>query len=347
MFKAPLCTSQEPHSFNDGLSIHVLDLPSSNEVSGGAFFMRPSGSPDYNVNTSPLNPDVPTPILSPDWAMQKINTNFTPGFFLNLRHVFSNKGSDVTVYWAHLRTTNNDNNVAANNTFDGPLYAIGPESFLVAQANGAINFSYDVVNGDVAKHIAIDSSLSTRFLAGITGIWLNQQLTQYFSGQQPSTFQMRTQTSSKFNGAGLRVGVDVDYQFKNQFSLVGFFASSLILGTQSPTTTFTGTSDLLVAAGIPVNHQSLTHPNFSQIIPAMDGKLGVRYSHDTLHGLVYSLEAGYQGVIYINAIQNYVPTNYADNSPGIDTGAIFLKSVARTVQDFTLSGPYITASIKK
>ena len=63
-------------SFN----IFVPNLPASNEISGGAIFMRLSGSADYNVKTFPLNENVQTPILSPDWQVQNIKSSFTPGF---------------------------------------------------------------------------------------------------------------------------------------------------------------------------------------------------------------------------------------------------------------------------
>ena len=123
--------------------------------------------------------------------------------------MFVNNGSDLNLYWAHLRVNNTTSNTAPVSDFEGPLYAVGPESAAISKANGQVKYGYDVLNGDLAKHINIDPNLKTRILAGITGLWLNEQINATYSG--PPKFIILSQSTSKFNGAGLRLGLDTNY----------------------------------------------------------------------------------------------------------------------------------------
>ncbi len=344
LFNAVLGYSGGMGPTDERFDIYVPNLESSNEYSGGAFFLRPSGAADYNVYTSPLNPDVTTPLFSPSWDAQDIALNFTPGFFFNFRHIFKNSGSDANLYWAHLRTSNSTTNLAAPARFNGPYYQVGPEASAIHTASGQVRDAYDLVTLEVAKHVNIDPALTTRLLAGISGVWISEQMRTTFSGVP--AFTITTADISKFNGAGLRLGLDAAYLATSNLDIVGLFASSLFLGTERPSVLFTGMSDVLQLGGIPVNYQHISHDHFLQLVPAVDGKLGIKYHRFFEANYTVSFEAGYMGTFYFNALQKYEPANYADNSPGIDTGAIYLKSLSKLSLDFGVTGPYIMASLR-
>ena len=331
---------EEKHSFD----IYVPNLERSNELSGGAFFLKPTGAVDYNVYTAPLNPTVATPLFSPDWYVQTVPSTFTPGFYFNYRHVFENSGNDVNLYWAHLRTSNSTSNGAAEHHFNGPLYQVGPEARAINFASAQNKYAYDIVNLEVAKNIYIDPSLQTRLLFGISGLFLNQELNSTFSGTP--NFSITSKEESRFDGAGIRFGLDGSYVVRPQLSVVGLFASSLFLGTGQPSITYTGVSDVLRISGIPVNNQNIYNKNYLQLVPAVDGKLGIKYFKPLESNRRFAVEAGYMGAYYFNVFQGVTPSNYADNSPGIDTGVIYLKSLIKVVKSFGLTGPYVTASLK-
>lgn len=319
------------------------------EVSAGALFLRPAGATDYNVLTSPFNPNVPTPILSPRWEAQEISPSTQTGFTLNLRRNFADTNRDISLNWAHLRTNDTASTAANNNAppyreMDGPFFEIGPDAGVLRNAVGRVKFNYDVVNLEAAKHIQLDSAIKARLFGGISGVWLKEELTATYTGD--AHFMFSNTNTSKFNGGGLRVGLDGAYQVTSYFDIVGLVASSVLLGSQQPNTTFTGTSDILIASGIPVNHQGISHKSYTQVVPALDAKLGLKFNYAYSPDCVFSLEGGYMGAVYVNAIQNYVPATYVPGSEGINTGSIFLQSLTKTTEDFSVNGPYVTASLK-
>ncbi len=355
-----IVNSGQMESEKERFAVYVPNLPKTTEITGGVIFLRPSiGGTNYNVHTYPLNFEVPTPLFSPSWVVQDISTSFSPGFLVNLRQTFENTGLDFNLYWVHLRTDNTTHDTAIGSSFNGPLYEIGPEASVIKNASGQLKTSFDVINADFAKHIHLDPHLQTRLLFGVTGIGLKVQQSGTFSGIP--NFTITQKTEAKLTGAGIRLGLDfdntLDYKlikginFKN-WSLIGAFTSSLILGESTPSLTFTGVSDILTLAGIPTNYQAIHQTSATLFIPGFDGKVGVKYRHklqeqSSSHNIKdLQVEIGYMGIVYLDAIHNVVPANYADNSPGIGTGVIYLKSINKLVENFALSGPYVTASLK-
>ncbi len=333
--------------------VYVPGLPVSNEFTAGALFLRPGGSNDYAVLVSPFNPNVATPILSPSWEPKGIKTDFSPAFLLNFRHVFPHSGNDLNFYWAHLRTSDNATfpvNSAAPpaQQMTGPFWDIGPDAGTTRTANGKLKNSYDVFNVEVGKHVNFDPNLKSRFFAGLSGLWLQAKTVANFTGTDPilGTYQFGITTQSKFKAAGFRLGMDGEYQGWHDINVVGLLAGNVFIGSQQPSTQTVGVGSVLAAAGIPENHQSISHKSFTQVVPALDAKLGIKYAHQYANDKLFTIEAGYMASIYVNAIQNYVTSTYVPGSMALSTGSMFLQSLIKTTDSFSVDGPYITASLK-
>ncbi len=330
-----------------------ISSPSSNEFTVGGVFLRPSGSNDYAVLVNPFNPSVPTPILSPSWATKSINPGFTPGLLLNYRHVFSNSDNDINLYWVHLSTSDSDNTLANTSAppyqqMTGPIWNIGPDAAPTSRANGQMNNNYDVFNLEFGKHVAFGQNLQSRIFTGLSGLWLEHKIKGSFGGTDPilGPYTFNITTDAKYHAAGLRLGVDGEYEAINHFSIVGLFAADLYLGSQQPSTTTTGTGSILTAGGIAVNNQSISHSNYIQLVPAIDAKLGLKFSHEYAGNNLFAVEAGYMASIYVNAIQNYVPSSYSPGSLGIVSGSVYLQSLLKSTDSFALDGPYIQFTLK-
>ncbi len=339
---------------NDGkLAVYVPNLPSSNEFTAGALFLRPGGSNDYAVLVNPFNPNVASPILSPSWESKGINPNFSAGFLLNFRHVFSNSGSDANIYWAHLNTSDKatfpvNRNAPPAQQMTGPFWNIGPDAGPTSSANGKLDNHYDVLNVEVGKHVNFDPNLESRFFAGVSGLWLQHKINANFSGTDPilGLYQFGVTTNSKYNAAGFRLGMDGEYHGWFNINAIGLLAGNLYIGSLQPNTDTVGSGSILATAGIPENHQSISHRSFTQVVPSIDAKLGLKYSHQYLNDKSLSIEAGYMASIYVNAIQNYVTSTYVPGSLGIVSGSVFLQSLIKTTESFSVDGPYINVSVK-
>lgn len=333
-------------------NIYVPNLACANDFTAGALFLRPGGSNDYAVLVNPLNPNVPTPLLSPFWEPKGIHPDFSPGFLLNYRHAFENSGNDVTFYWARLRTLDSSTFPvvrvpASAQQMAGPFWNIGPDSSTTSYADGQLKNSYDVLNAEVGKHVDFEHDLHIRFFTGISALWLQQKIAANFAGIDPiiGPYTLGTKTTSRYNAAGLRLGLDGEYEGWCNIKLVGLLAGDLYIGTEQPLTETVGTSSVLLNGGIPENHQSISHRRFVQLVPAIDTKLGVKYCLEYSDQKSFTVEAGYMASIYLNAIQNYVPSTYAPGTLGIVTGSVYLQSLTKSIDSFSLDGPYLNFTL--
>lgn len=338
---------------NNSLPIYVPNTELSNEMSVGAVLLRPGGSNDYGVLVNPFNPYVATPILSPNWQPEGLEPGFGAGFTLNFRHAFTHSGNDINLYWLHLRTSDKEARNANTNPppaqqMVGPFWNIGPDAGPTTVMSGQLRTNYDVLIGELGKRVNIGHDLSTRLFTGLGVLWLHQKTSASFSGIDPilGPYIFSETNKSKFNAGGFRFGIDGEYNAWQSLKFVGLLAGNLFIGSQQPRTDTSGSGSILTAGGIPVNYQSITHNSFIQVVPSFDAKLGLKYSYQYDEDKTLSIEGGYMTSIYLNVIQNYVPSTYVPASLGIVSGSVYLQSLMKTTESFSVDGPYVTFSFK-
>lgn len=324
----------------------------SNQFSAGALFLRPGGSNDYAVLVNPFNPNVAAPILSPSWEPKGIDADFSAGFSLNFRHLFAASGNDINFYWAHLRTSDKadfpvDRQPPPAQQMTGPFWNIGPDAGTTSAASGQLKNNYDLFHVEFGRTIDVTNELKSRVFAGLSGIWLEQHNNAFFSGTDPilDFYTFGIGTVSKYKAAGVRLGLEGEYAGFYNINPVGLLAGAIYVGSQQPNTYTVGSGTILANAGILENHQSISHKSYIQAVPAVEAKLGLKYSRQ-YDSRQFALEAGYQAAVYINALQNYVPSTYVPGSLGIVSGSVFLQSLLKTTDSFSVDGPYVTASLK-
>ena len=169
-----------------------------------------------------------------------------------------------------------------------------------------------------------------------------------FYGVDPilGPFLFNITTTSKYTGTGLRVGIDGEYDGVYGIKPVGLLAVNILIGSQQPSTITNATGGISRAAGIPVNTQFIAHKSYIQMLPGFDAKLGLKYTHQNSNKTLISIEAGYRASLYLDAIQNYVPSTTVPGSLGIVAGGVYLQSLIKTSETFSMDGPYAQASIK-
>ncbi len=335
------------------LSAPICSLASNYEFSASGLFLRPGGSNDYAVLVSPFNPSVASPILSPSWEPKGINADFRSGFSLGLRRFFPDSATDISLYWAHMHASDSDTfsvnrDAPPAQQMTGPFWNIGPNAGPTSEANGHMKNSYDVVNIEVGKHIDFDPKLHARLFAGLSGLWLMQKIRADFAGIDPilGLYTFDISAKSKLNAAGMRLGLSGEYKSCYKINPVGMLAGNLYIGHLTPTTESFGTGAILAAAGMLENHQFIWHKHYTQIVPAIDAKLGLKYNHPLSKVGALSLEAGYMASVYINAIQSYVPSTFVPGSLGLVSGSFFLQSLMKNTDSFSVDGPYLTFALK-
>ncbi len=331
---------------NDAATIYT-----GTQLSAGAVFLRPGGSNDYAVLVNPFNANVAAPILSPSWQPEGISADFSPGFTVNLTHVFAGTNTDWSLNWTHLKTSDSasfpvNRNPPPAQQMTGPFWNIGPDAGTTSAASGRVRYDYDVFNAEVGQRISL-KKFQGRVFAGLSGLWVEQEMAANFSGTDPilGVYTFGITTQSTYHAGGVRVGLEGNYPAFLGVQLVGSVAGGLYLGSQQPNTTTVGTGRILSNAGIATNHQSINHHSYLQAIPAVDTKLGLSYSRRYSAESVLTIEAGYRASVYSDVIQNYVPSTYVPGSLGIVSGSVFLQSLIKTTDNLSLDGPYVTAAI--
>jgi hypothetical protein len=306
--------------------------PSRFEVSASLLYLQPgAGNLEYATLVTPL------PLPSPDWSNQAISPNFSPAFHVGLRCLFAEPVNDFQVNWTHLNVTDGASVVASPDQFVGPSYEIGPDAEVFKIAHGSVDFAYDAINLDVGRQLFAGGPVQVRLFGGVQIASIGQNLSATFASYDGLTTSGNT-THSLFTGAGPRLGMKAEC-VKGNFDLLGEVAGALIIGGMQSRIDLSATSP---AFPVP-NDQSLTSPNATQVVPGIDTKLGGAYTFSTGCRGLFKIEAGYQAVVYFNAINEYSLSEVV-TPPTTQSVGVFLRTADHLQNNFTAHGPYLTGS---
>ncbi len=327
-----------------------LTLPHSNpgfEINLAALWLKPGAS---NLNYAILNKELPA--QSPGWTEQEIKPSYSPGFELGVRYMFPNSGDkDINLDWTHLYSNTSTSVTVPNyQYFIGPDFEIGPDSIPGHKATGQATFRYDVVNLDVGQYVHFGQNLEMRVFAGLSNGYLREEVVSTFTGTTvgafPGPFSMMQDVMSRFTGIGPRVGVSGDYTFNCGFGLLGEAAASTLIGSLNAKSQYAGSAaEVLALYGETVNRQIISDQTVYQVIPGLDAKLGVSYKHPFGNGGLFTVSAGYQAAVYVNAISQYVPGTLVAGE-GIETGGIFVATMNHTLSNYSVQGPFLNFALQ-
>jgi len=337
-----------PKSFDNALAVTIPNTTPGLEFSVTALALRPSAS---NLNYTIYNQELPT--QSPTWIEKEIKPNFGGAFGIGARYVFCG-GKDINLYWTHLNTSTSTKITAPNaDFFLGPDYEIGPDAIIIRHATGNAAFKYDVVNLDTGQRVDFGKYVEMRFFAGISSASLREEVHARYSGTKPipfaGPFSNKQKVSSRFNGIGPRFGFEADMATDYGFGFVAQGALSTLIGaTKAKTNYISNSPQLLALFGQTLNYQTIEDKKIAQVVPALDGKLGVYYKTLIANCMEAGLEAGWQAAVYMNAIQQYLPGTLVGSAAvtSLSTGGIFVGTMNHTQSNYSVQGPYLTATLK-
>lgn len=290
------------------------------------------------------------PLQSPSWYEKELRPGYAPAFALGAHYNFS-EGKDVSLNWTHLNTSTTAS-VGADTTsyFLGPDYEIGPTGIPIRNASGKVRFQYDVVNLDAGQWAAFGNSLQMRFFGGLSNAYLREQTIATYSGNTTGTyagpFTTMQEVTANFIGLGPRLGCGANYSLGHGWGLLGEGAASLLIGSSYSKTFYVSSAkQLLVVYGQTSNSQFIKDQNVTQVIPGLDAKLGLNYSHALRNNMLVTVKAGYQAAVYINAINQYLPGTLVSGSP-LESGGIFVATMNHTQSNYSVQGPFLEATLE-
>ena len=132
------------------------------------------------------------------------------------------------------------------------------------------------------------------------------------------------------------LGVSGQYGLPYHFGIIGEISASGLIGMLDSVTNYASSSPQLAINGITTNYQSISPRNASQLVPSLEGKLGLNYQF-SMHDMTWTVEAGYEYSTYFNAITTYNPSTVFGE---VNLGTIALSSLDKWVSNFSLNGPF-------
>lgn len=233
-----------------------------------------------------------------------------------------NCGNDVTVSWLY---TQNSDNQTYNSS--GLSFQNAPLIFL--------NFSYQNrenskltfyrLDAEMGQHVDFGEVKDIRFHGGFEYAHFEFTSRANGTGVSNSAITLAKSKSSKFNGIGPRIGMDLSYYVLDGLSIYGKSSIAALVGT-------TESQNMFAYVNPNTNNQTATFKDKrdNQIVPVIALKLGLKYTVSVYQN-VYSLDAGYMWSDYIAIAHNLNPT-----IPSSQT------SVGRPSDaNFYLQGPYV------
>ncbi len=328
------------------LRLSVPALQSGFEISAAFLVLRPMAN---NLNYVIYN-RAGLPIQSPSWDEQELDPRYTPAFSVGLGYMTAS-GRDVQLNWTHLNSDTSASIAAPDGYFVGPDYEIGPPAIPIRTASSTANFKDDVINLDFGQYLAFGCHVVMRFFGGLSTVFLREDVNTTYAGNvitglYQGPFSTNQDVTSNFKGIGPRLGINGNYIIGHGFGILGEGAIAALIGSSHSNTSYISSSQQLIAEfGQSTNYQTIADENTTQVIPALDGKLGINYQHVFSNKNLLTVEAGYQAAIYINAINQYLPGSLVPGQ-SLDSGGIYVATMDHTQSNFSMQGPFLKLSLR-
>ncbi|MBS0620715.1 MAG: hypothetical protein JSS61_04580 [Verrucomicrobia bacterium] len=332
------------------LAAHA-DTSTNPRSNADIFLSSPAHTFELEINSLILKPTggdlhyaaeaVPLPLPSPHWKIQDIHTDYHYGFDIGLRGIFHSAYTFLSLNWERFHASDSASKKVSSNNMIGPFFEIGPDASVYKKAHGNVSFHFDEVNLDYGIFMNFGERLQTNLFAGVSFARIKQTLTSKYSNYSGS-IRRTIKTPSSFMGAGPQLGLEFGYKIVEGFHLNGKARASLFIGTQKNHTSYKSFDPALGGLGItPPNKQSTQVSNATQIVPGLEGALGLSYVFSFRKHYMVKLEAGYQAQVYIDSIQS-VDIGSEVNTPPVapDTVGVFARTFEKHLNNFALSGPY-------
>jgi len=259
--------------------------------------------------------DLLNPVLSGESGQSNIiNPPWKWGFLLEGSYHF-NTGNDININWLH---------------FD-PRYSQSAVQFFPNAAiprtnttNFTFKTTFDAINFELAQMSHFGKKTNIRFYGGAQYAYakINREIYNFELNefQTTNTLFQQTNLSTKFQGIGPRIGLDMSYNVMGGFSVFGQGAIALLAGEGKAR--LSG-SNLSGSSFFPF----YSYAERRGLVPELDARLGASYEWNTHRGN-FSLTTGWMFQHYFDMF--LLPTGENSNP-----------ATAITQHNFSLDGPFI------
>lgn len=163
--------------------------------------------------------------------LKKVKPDWDNGLRIGLGYNFPNEGYDLLVYWTWFATVAHHSTRSDNGTllplWAQPDFSSPAHSFF---AKGKWNLDLNLADIEWGRCSWFGGHFALRPFFGLRGLWLDQDLKNYYLYDTTTLVKGKLQLNSNFHGGGLRAGADGRFTFPYGFSIYGMVSGSLLYG---------------------------------------------------------------------------------------------------------------------
>jgi hypothetical protein len=300
----------------------------------GLYLQAGANNLQYATYTQPL------PAPAPHWNTDgTVKPHFHSAFSVGLQYNFSTRVDQILVDWLHFRSKDSNAISADGSASVAPPYYFGPLAQALFNTSASGNADFDVDNVDFAYAHLFDIGRYLRFepFAGLNVAYLKEYLDSNYQGNNAGgdRYNISAYNTSKYVGAGPRIGLDTTFYFYKHFGILAQAGASVMAGSMSSNTNF-------LSQGrdnpTPVR-TSLADQTLVKIVVEIESKLGLTYQYAFHSGSSLEVQGGYIFDTYLNGINQVVPTALVADQ--LNNGVIAIETSAQDQSNLTLNGPYL------
>jgi hypothetical protein len=207
---------------------------------------------------------------------QNANDAWRWGFKIEGAYLFYT-GNDLNLNWSHISGASNTKtiNFSATSSFADNVQ----NDYATSPVFTSRNPTWDAANAEFGQRVNFGDRSNIRFHGGVQYSRINTFLS-FSSPNSVGSTTYATQTLT-YNGFGPRVGLDMTYNWRNNFAMYATGATALLIGPNQFNDLGFGSND--------TTWQSLSGST-TAIVPDIEAKLGIKYTYAMAPGdLIFDL----------------------------------------------------------
>lgn len=251
------------------------------QVKGSAAFLNQS---DNIAIANNITPDL-TDFLLFAYVEADTQPGMDWGYEIDVGYVFPSHQYDIqtSVIWLNTDWTSEGDGI-----FDGLKRFLDPNVFRTSYFEA----NYTEAEATLGIYLQPAKQWMMRFGYGLSYAFIQQKSEDYFVDLGAGNSHEHSE--NKFWGLGPKFSLDNYFFLTPDFSLVGRAGASLLFGQ----------SETVISSAYDSTNGNLYPGNLKQTRVALgfDAELGLRWSQDIDESMSWNIEAGYQGVTYLNSL---------------------------------------------
>lgn len=245
----------------------------------------------------------------------------------DVAYLFAGNGRDVRFAWTRFHESDSDH---YENIEGVTLQAVADDIAIPADIFSTSIFTWDTAKGDFhdiydaidlvfGQEMEFGQRVNLHAFGGLRYADINTRVRGKFHAPYEigdpgdeigvdALFSLR----SDFEGMGPRVGMDTEIHLGGNFNLVGIFAGSLLVGDFDQRYSAFAVLENATENTVDVAEFRRQLPSKTTVIPELDARVGLKYTHPFSPSAAMGVELGYESTNYFNVVDNSL-VSYTDS----------------------------------